>query len=67
MSSDESRAARWEVQCIYIALREAAQHWQALIVGEGITVSWPLDKPSTRRNVTGMRLFRSRIPVDKKR
>ena len=37
-----------EVQRVCRALREAQQRWQALAVGQSLTVSWPLDKQSKR-------------------
>jgi hypothetical protein len=37
-----------EVQRVCQALRDAQQRWQALAVGESLTVSWPIERRSKR-------------------
>jgi hypothetical protein len=50
-----------EVQRVCASLREAQQRWQALAVGQSITVSWPVDKRSGRMTpITTPRTARSR-------
>src|SRR5262249_26825480 len=50
-----------EVQRVCTALREAQQRWQALAVGQSITVSWPVDKRNRRTTaVPSPRAARSR-------
>ncbi len=39
-----------EVQRVCAALREAEQRWQALAVGESLTVCWSLDRRKPRRS-----------------